>query len=359
MGFSFMRSVSLVVALTALSLLLACPGGGPNPNPNPNPTPGTESCAVESSGLELPLPDEAGTLPDFGGQAVDLSCVGTPEAIGAGANVTLEGCVDIFGLGGKAKSGIKVAIFADSQDPKNEAPQYGETDIAVKLDADGLDCASGGADENDIACLATGCDKEGYYRIDGVPTHVPLTMKVHKPGDSDVIETYTWGVVFDYLGTEATDGVAKYEANLVYKSTYDSIPTLAGRIVDGQQNTADGIGRGVVAGEVRDCQDRVVQGATVTTDQYDPSTKITYFDGNTDDPKPNLARLSTNTDGLYVVLNATTDAAVSTHTLSAGMLDPACTGEDCACVLLGTRVIHAYPDTVSIATFRGDFPNAN
>lgn len=352
-----MRSARLVAGLSAALLSVACPGGGPNPNPNPNPTPGTDTCAVGTTALELPLPDEAATLPDFSGQAVDASCVGNPVAIGPGSTATLEGCIDIFGLGGKAKSGIMVAIFADAQDPKAEEPQYGETQIAVKLDADGLDC--GGADANDIACLAADCDKEGYYRIDNIPTHVPLTMKVYKPGDADVIETYTWGVVFDYLETAAVEGVVTYEANLVYKSTYDSIPTLAGRIVDGQQNTADGVGRGVVAGEVRDCQDRAVQGATVTTDRYDASTKITYFDGNTDDPKPNLARLSTNTDGLYVVLNATTDAATSQHTLSAGMLDPACTGEDCSCVLLGTRTIRAYPDSVSIATFRGDYPNAN
>lgn len=352
-----MRSARLVAGLSAVLLSLACPTGGPPPNPNPNPNGGADVCVVGTSTLELPLPDEAGTLPDFSGQAVDYSCVGTPVPIGPGTNATLEGCVDIFGLGGKAKNGIKVAIFDDSQDPKTEAPAYGETDIFVKLDADGHDCA--GADANFEGCLAAECDKEGFYRIANIPTHVPLTMKVYKPGDADVIETYTWGVVFDYLETTAVDGVVNYAANLVYKSTYDSIPTLAGRIVDGQQNTADGIGRGVIAGEIRDCQDRVVQGATVTTDRYDASTKVTYFDGNTDDPKPNLARLSTNVDGLYVVLNATTDAAVSLHTLNAGMVDPACTGEDCSCVLLGSRVIRAYPDSVSIATMRGDFPSAN
>ncbi len=327
------------------------------PPPNPNPTPGTDSCVVGASTLELPLPDEPGTLPAFSGQAVDFSCVGSPAAIGAGGTATLEGCVDIFGLGGKAKSGIKVAIFGDAQDPKTEAPAYGEANIFVKLDADGRECA--GADANFEGCLATGCEKEGYYRIAGVPTHVPLTMKVYKPGDTDVIDTYTWGVVFDYLETAAVDGVVTYAANLVYKSTYDSIPTLAGRIVDGQQNTADGVGRGVIAGEIHDCQDRIVQGATVTTDRYDASTKITYFDGNTDDPKPALARLSTNIDGLYVVLNATTGAADSVHTLSAGIVDPTCTTDDCACVLVGSRAIRAYPDSVSIATMRGDFPTAN
>jgi hypothetical protein len=350
-----MRSARLVAGLSAVLLSLACPSGTNPPPPDPNPTPGTESCTVGTSTLELPLPDEPGTLPDFAGQAVDVSCVGAPVAIGAGATATLQGCIDIFGLGGKAKSGIMVAIFGDDQDPKAEAPAYGEAEIFVKLDADGRAC--GGVDADFEGCRAAACSKEGYYRIANVPTHVPLTMKVYKPADADVIETYTWGVVFDYLETTAVDGVVYYEANLVYKSTYDSIPTLAGRIVDGQQNTADGVGRGVVAGEIRDCQDRVVQGATITTDQYDPSTKITYFDGNTDDPKPALARLSTNTDGLYVVLNATTDAANAEHILSAGMIDPACTGEDCACVLLGTRAIRAYPDSVSIATFRGDFPS--
>ena len=357
MGSHRMRSARLVVGLSAVLASLACPAGTPPPNPNPNPTGGGETCAVGDTTTELPLPDEAGTLPDFSGQAVDISCVAAPSAIGPGASATLEGCVDIFGLGGKAKSGIKVAVFGEDQDPKTDAPAYGETQIAVTIDADGLDCA--GADADAAACRATGCEKEGFYRLENVPTHVPLTMKVYKPGDNDVIDTYTWGMVFDYLDTGAVDGVVTYAANLVYKSTYDSIPTLAGRVMDGGSDTSDGVGRGVVAGEVRDCQDRAVQGATVTTDRFDPSTKITYFDGNTDDPKPNLARLSTNTDGLYVVLNANTDGASALHTLTAGMIDPACTGEDCACVLLGTRVIHAYPDSVAIATFRGAFPTDN
>ena len=352
-----MRSARLL-GLAAALLSVACPSGNTPPpnnnNNNNNNNQGGDTCAVNGSTLELALPDESGTLPDFAGTAPDLSCVGSPPAIGPGENVTLQGCIDIFGLGGKAKRGVKVAIFADSQDPKTETPTHGETDIFIKLDASGRDCA--GADANYEGCLAASCSKEGYYRVANIPTHVPLTMKVYAPGDDDVIETYTWGVVFDYLDTPAEAGVVEYEANLVYKSTYDSIPSLAGRVVDGAANTADGVGRGVVAGEVRDCQERVVQGATITTDRLDPSTKITYFDGNTDDPKPNLARLSTNTDGLYVVLNATTDATTSVHTLVAGMIDPACSGEDCTCVQLGTRTIRAYPDSVSIATFRGDFP---
>jgi hypothetical protein len=351
-----MRRLLVVLASLPVASLLSAGACEPPPkknnnNNNNNNNNGAATCNV--GGLELPLPEEDAVRP--AGGDIDLSCVGAPEQLPAGDTVRLQGCVDIFGLGGRAKPGIKVAIFDDDQDPQSDTPAHGEVEIATIVDASGLDCA--GADADTAACLSLGCDKEGAYVIENIPVHVPLTMKVYKPNDDTVIDTYTFGIVFDHGEEVAVDGVVSYEANLIFRSTYDSIPTLAGRIVDGQQTIGDGQGRAVIAGEIHDCADKIVQGASVSTDQLDSSTSIAYFDGNTEDPKPDLSRLSTNTDGLYVLLNVTTEPGKNVHTVYAGMRDPSCTSDtDCQCLSMSSRTIKVYPDSVSIATLRGDLP---
>lgn len=353
----------VVVPLAALSAAGSC---GPPPRPQPNEgegegEPAANECDVD--GVTMPRPaNEDGdainaSLP--AGGAIDLSCIGNPTSVEGSAEVRLQGCIDVFGLGDRAKSGIKVAVFSDDQNPKTDTPAFGEVQIKVQEDVGDLDCAGG--DANDPACLSLGCERKGAYAIEGIPVHVPLTMKVSKPGDSTIIDTYTFGVVFDYqVDALAVDGVVTYAANLIYSSTWDSIPTLAGRLIDGGLDVSDGVGRAVIAGEIHDCSDALVEGASVVTDQADPTTKITYFDGNSSDPKPRLSRLSTNSDGLYVVLNATTDSGSNdVHTITAGIVEPGCAGDECACVSLGSRTVRAFPDSVSIVTLRGDFPTVN
>jgi hypothetical protein len=353
-----------LVALLPLAVLSAAGSCGPPPRPQPNEGEGegegVNECTVDGATMPVPA-DENGdpinaSLP--AGGTIDLSCIGNPPSVGASAEVRLQGCIDVFGLGDRAKSGIKVAVFADGQNPKTDVPEFGEVEIKVQEDVT-ADLECGGADANDPACLSLLCDRKGAYAIEGIPTHVPLTMKVYKEGDSTIIDTYSWGIVFDYLDNAAADGVVSYDANLIYSSTWDSIPTLAGRLIDGGLDVSDGQGRAVIAGEIHDCADKLVQGASVTTNQTDATTKITYFDGNADDPKPKLSRLSTNSDGLYVVLNASTDAGTDLHTITAGIVAPGCSGSECECVSLGSRTVRAFPDSVSIVTLRGDFPTVN
>lgn len=356
----------VVVSLAALSAAGSC---GPPPRPQDDDDDGQEGegeavgagdCEVDGATLPIPADEQgnpvAAELPSGG--EVDVSCIGNPPALDQSAAVRLQGCIDVFGLGDRAKAGIRVAVFSDDQNPKTDTPDFGEVEIKVQEDAAGLDCT--GADANDPACLSLGCDRKGAYAMEGIPVRVPLTMKVYKPGDTTIIDTYTFGVVFDYQQDAlAVDGVVNYAANLIYSSTWDSIPTLAGRLIDGGLDVGDGVGRAVIAGEIHDCNDKIVQGASVTTDRLDPTTKITYFDGNNDDPKPKLTRLSTNTDGLYVVLNADTAAPNDVHKITAGIVEPGCSGDACACVSLGSRTVRAFADSVSIVTLRGDFPTLN
>jgi hypothetical protein len=340
------RVSALAVSVFAVgALTVGCTEPPPKENGGEGEGEGPQTCTVD--GAELVRPDEGAFLPSGG--TLDRSCMGNPRSIAEGAPITVEGCVDIFGLGGEAKSGINVALFRAGQDPAVDNPIVPEVEVAIADDSVAFDCE--GADASEPACLATDCDKKGYYRITGAPSNVPVTMKVSKAGDNTVIDTYTFDVVF--WEEDAVDGAYTYEASLIYRSTYDSIPTLAGKIVDGQQDIGDGVGRGVIAGEIRDCADLVIQGAAVTSSEFDSSSKITYFDGNEEDPKPDLRRFGTNEDGLYVLLNANTAAGSNVHTITAGMADP----DDAEqCLALSSRTVRAYPDSVSIVTLRGDLP---
>jgi hypothetical protein len=271
--------------------------------------------------------------------------------VGPPQQLTVEGCVDIFGVGEGARAGTVVDLFLGTDDPKNGTPIASGT-VAVATQAGGLAC--NGADIDAPACRAIDCSEEGFYRLDAtVPSNTPLTMRVTHPTDSTIIPTYVWGLVL--IDSLATNGVFNYEAPLINSSTYSSIPTLSGRQIEGNQNLNDGLGRGVIAGEIHDCADTIIENAVVGMDGFDSdSMAIVYFDGEAD-PGPDPLRLNTANDGLYAILNVEADQE---HTVVAGVRDTACTGDDCTCLSLGTRTVKAYADSVSIVTLRGDFPVA-
>lgn len=343
-----MRSRWMLLPLfpaATVTMILACsPGTSPGEGESeedPEVNNGPPTCTVD--GVELLKPTEHATLDT--GEAPDWSCLGNAPVLPASENVTVQGCVDIFGLGGKAKPGLKIAFFDVDQDPQNDTPAYGEADIAVKAE---------GSEE------ASNCSKEGWYTMPNIPTNTPLTIKTYDTAEGAAqtgIPTYTyWHYIYD---EDVTDGVALYEANLVYKTTYDSIPTLGGKRIDGQQIIYDGEGRAVIAGEIHDCNGDLVENAAVTSTIFDSSTKMAYFDGDEEDPTPDLARTVTNFDALYVVLNAATDEGNNQHGIRTAILDPTCEADDlseCECVSAGGADVMAFPDSVTIMSPEGTFP---
>ena len=115
----------------------------------------------------------------------------------------------------KAKPGLKIAFFAIDQDPQSDVPAYGEQDIAVKAQ---------GSEE------ASNCSKEGWYSMPNIPSNTPMIVKTFDTAEGAAqtgIPTYSyWFYAYDF---DVVDGAVDYEANLIYKTTYDSIPTLGGK----------------------------------------------------------------------------------------------------------------------------------
>ena len=350
--------VMVVPAVLLLALTLACPatrrggGDGGEGEGEGEERPVGASCPVE--GVNLPLDVSAAAATRVTDSAPpNTSCIGSPRVVGPSTQVTLEGCVDIFGVGNSAQRGIVVEVFADGVDPSTAAP-LASGQVFIRDDAGAIGGCNAG-NENEPACRAFDCDSRGFYRLTGtVPTHVPLTMKIAAEDSTNVIDTYLWGLVF--FDTEAVASVVNYEAALIFRSTWNSIPTLSGRQIIGGQTVGDGEGRAVVAGELHDCDDVILEDAVVNISGFDStSMTVAYFDGDPDDPSPDLSRATSAEDGLFVVLNVVTDAGANTHTLAGGYKE-SCTGDDCTCTSLGSRTFMAFPDSVSIATLRGDFP---
>jgi hypothetical protein len=302
-------------------------------------------CDLGTVSVRVPDVDGVSAL----GGAPDLSCIGNPAAVGSSVPLTVEGCVDIFGVGNLAERDTEVALFAADVDPKTGTP-LATGIVAVTNQASGLACDGANADAP--ACRAFDCSSEGFYRLTGpVPSNTPVTIRISHPTASIVVDTYVWGLVF--RDSDATDGVYNYEAPIIYSSTYDSIPTLSGRFVTGAADLGDGVGNGVIAGEVHDCNDVIVENAVVGMTGFERSTMSTvYFDGE-EDPGPDPLRTATASDGLYAVLNVPGDVE---RQIVAGVRDTACAGEDCQCLSLGSRTVKTYADSVSIVVLEGDFP---
>src|SRR5688500_4423524 len=115
---SFMRAFLVVLPLA--SFILACPA------PRPVPPVGEgeiEANECDTGEFTIPRPDAAA---EGIGAAIDMGCIGAPVALSQSAQVKVQGCVDIFGAGGRAKRGLKLAIFDDAQNPGTETPAHGE-----------------------------------------------------------------------------------------------------------------------------------------------------------------------------------------------------------------------------------------
>src|SRR5690606_32151518 len=148
----------VVLPSAALPLLFACTGpsdGGEGEGEGESTIP---MCDVED--VSVLLPEVAGSRPDAGGD-VDLTCIGSPEQVGPGTTATVEGCVEVFGLGDGVYADTRVAYCSRDQNPGTDTPAYGEVTVSRPADGAALDCD--GADENAPACLARDCGDLGYY----------------------------------------------------------------------------------------------------------------------------------------------------------------------------------------------------
>jgi hypothetical protein len=332
----------------------------------------------------------------------DLACVGTSEPFGAPIMVTFTGCVASFGLEAQSDD-LTVTIM-------REQLAGGSTPVDPGYDLNGQ---AGMQTENTPSAFiaktlstlapAAECVDLGTFTIANIPTETDLIVRVtdqHLPkSERAYVDTYQYNIalrnslirsgpmkdsplVTDPATFCAAMGNTCYvvdDVNTINEATFKTVALAAGvSNVRGDDDLYDGDGQGHLAGEVQDCSSvDTVQNAVVAVDAE--ARKQAYFNvgfppdpDNLEDPKVEGTRTRTNGDGLYAAIAldvpmggkpVKAGAAITKSVCGAdnvckcgadGKANPAYTGADTGegeTLLLGTRTVYVYPDSITIMTF--------
>ncbi|HEX7663358.1 MAG TPA: hypothetical protein VF407_02555, partial [Polyangiaceae bacterium] len=206
-------------------------------------------------------------------------------------------------------------------------------------------------------CPDTGCKLRTYY-VPNVPTETKLIIKT-----SDATGARQWSDLYDYniyisngavtttstvpgtgvAGFPTSGSFAYYDASCVAATDVNTVASAAGGLTVKPD-------KGVIAGEVHDCGDVRVSGATVDTDAAHDGP-LFYFNDNESDPTPDQSRgpagAGTSDLGLFGALNLATGTPI--HVSAVGKSSG-------STVLLGTMTVQVFPGAVTALSFRGRRP---
>lgn len=267
---------------------------------------------------------------------LQLGCLDTPGMLGTPKTVTLKGYVRVFSSGNDS-AGVKMEIFKEG--PNGALGEPVGTPIVTTND-DMKNPPQMPKPEWLKKCPDGGCTFRAYTYV-GVPTETPLIVKT-----SDAANTDNWAALYDYNVFFSNEKVkpgdeVDYEPAAVAATDINTVASAAG----GFTVRPD---KGLLAGEVHDCGDVRVSGATVDTDLAHESDMF-YFGDNEADPLPDKGRtaLGTSKLGLFGTLNLPTNTPIRVSAV--GKVN----GET---VLLGTYVVQTFPGAVTALSFRGRRP---
>ncbi len=263
---------------------------------------------------------------------IQLGCLDDPGEVGTPKTVTLKGFVRLFSSGNDS-AGAKIEIFKEG-----EGGALGELvgtpttttndDTNVKKEDWLKKCPEGG-------CIFRG------YTYEGVPTETRLIVKTSDAsGGQQWANLYDYNVFFPNSQVGAGD-VIEYEPSVVAATDINTVASAAGGFTVKQD-------KGLLAGEVHDCADVRLSGATVDIDAAHEADMF-YFGENESDPLPDKTRSSLGTSklGLFGTLNVTTGVPVRISAVGKSSDQT---------ILLGTYTVQTFPNSVTALRLRGRRP---
>lgn len=285
---------------------------------------------------------------------VDLGCLAAAPAGGTSQMVTLAGYVKLFASGNDSQ-GVKVEVYTEG--PNHDGALGNLVGSFTTSNSDTADPPQMPLPTWSTKCPAEGCKLRTYF-VANVPTETPLIIKT-----SDASGSGQWSDLYDYniyisnAGVKATSdvpgtGIAgfptsgsffEYDASSVAATDVNTVASAAGGLTVKPD-------KGVIAGEVHDCGDVRLSGATVDTDAAHDGP-LFYFNTNESDPTPDQSRgpqgLGTSNLGLFGALNLATGTPI--HVSAVG-------NSGGQTVLLGTYTVQVFPGAVTALSFRGRRP---
>lgn len=267
---------------------------------------------------------------------IQLGCLDAPAPLGTSKLVTLKGYVRLFSSGNDS-AGVKVEIYKEGPDGA-----LGELvgTPAVTTDDDAVSPPKEPKPDWLKKCPDGGCTFRAYTYA-GVPTETPLIVKTSDAaGGQQWAALYDYNVYFSSASASASDEI-EYEPAAVAATDINTVASAAGGFTVRQD-------RGLLAGEVHDCADVRLSGATVDTDVQHEGDMF-YFGENESDPLPDKSRgaLGTSKLGLWGTLNVATGVPIRVSAV--GKLR----GET---VLLETYIVQAFPGAITAINLRGRRP---
>jgi hypothetical protein len=280
----------------------------------------------------------------------DLACLAQPAPLGASQLVTLTGYVWLL-RSGQDSAGVKVEVFAENvpiaTDASSSTPD-GSFSAAL-----GVPYTTGARDPIDPTDLTwnayceNGCSFR-QFTIPGVPTETPLVLHTTDGG------ARRWGDVYEYdvslRNSDVQNGRVTYDATGVAASDPAVLAEMA------EQSFASGTG--LLIGEVHDCSDRRLAGATVETDQ--PHTgALLYSSGDEGNPALVFGN-DTSRLGLFAAMNMPPGVPIRVTSVAqcpvgpSGGAPPGCSAG--GFVMLGTYVVQVFPGAVTALALRGRRP---
>ena len=266
----------------------------------------------------------------------NLTCLATPVAAGAPRSATLDGFVRLYANGADS-SGVKIEVFAQQADASLGAP------IGTAFVTSADDAPLSPAPTWSRGCGPGGCRLRPFEILD-VPTETPLVVKTSDAKGAGS----AWGDLYEYdvyVSNADVDrsGVARRDVLALAASDMKSLAAQVGGFTL-QPN------RGVLTGEVHDCDDVRLSGATVDADvPMDGATF--YFEGDESawlvDPTRTSQGVGTSAVGRFLALNleAGPPVRVSALVRSGGVLSVA-----------GTSTVRLFPGAATTVSLRGRRP---
>jgi hypothetical protein len=293
---------------------------------------------------------------------VNLDCLANPLPKGTSKTVTLNGVVKLFSSGNDSTD-VKIEVYQEGA-----GGALGPLVGAAAVTPPSMSPTAMG-DETGVTWLSkcppgSGCTFR-HFSYPGVPTETPLIIKT---SDNSMGSTPYWAELYDYniyfsnslacatdpvTGTStppkgtpcvSADGTtAQYDVSAVAATDVNLVATTAGGFTVAPD-------KGVLAGEIHDCGDVRLSGATIDTDATHDGPMF-YFGTDETNPLPDQTRaqagLGTSTLSLFGALNFAVGTPIRISAV--GMWN----GQD---TLIGTYVIQVFPGAVTALSLRGRRP---